>query len=178
MEPYLLYGLMAEFLHPEEVVAATQRSYQAGYRQMDAYTPFPVEGLGEALGRKGTAVPLIVLIGGIIGGLGGYFMQWYAMAIDERVNVGGRPFHSWPAFIPITFELTVLTASLFALVGLFALNRLPQPYHPVFNAPDFHRASQDRFFLCIEAADPTFDLAQTRQFLESLRPEKIVEVPK
>jgi hypothetical protein len=99
------------------------------------------------------------------------------MAIDERVNVGGRPFHSWPAFIPITFELTVLTASLFALVGLFALNRLPQPYHPVFNASDFHRASQDRFFLCIEAADPTFDLAQTRQFLESLRPEKIVEVP-
>jgi len=178
MEAYLLYGLMAEFRHPEEVLAATQRAYQAGYRQMDAYTPFPVEGLGEALGRKGTAVPLIVLVGGIIGGLGGYFMQWYAMVIDQRVNVGGRPFHSWPAFIPITFELTVLSASLFALVGLFALNRLPQPYHSVFNAPDFHRASQDRFFLCIESNDLIFDPGRTRQFLENLRPDRIAEVPK
>jgi hypothetical protein len=178
MEASLLYGLMAEFRQPEEVVAATERAYNAGYRRMDAYTPFPVEGLGEALGRKGTAVPLIVLIGGIVGCLGGYFMQWYAMVIDERVNIGGRPFHSWPSFIPITFELTVLCASLSALVGLFALNRLPQPYHPVFNAPDFYRASQDRFFLCIESDDPTFDLVQTRQFLESLRPDKIVEVAK
>src|SRR5579872_4592523 len=108
MEDYLLHGLMAEFQHPEEALAAVRQAYEAGYRQMDAYTPFPVEGLGEALGRKGTAVPLIVLIGGIVGGLGGYFMQWYAMVIDERVNIGGRPFHSWPAFIPITFELTVL----------------------------------------------------------------------
>jgi hypothetical protein len=178
MEAWLLHGLMAEFRQPEEVLAATERAYQAGYRRMDTYTPFPVEGLGEALGRKGTAVPLIVLIGGIVGGLGGYFMQWYAMVIDERVNIGGRPFHSWPAFIPITFELTVLCASLSALVGLFALNRLPQPYHPVFNVPGFQRASQDRFFLCIEAADPTFDLGKTRRFLESLRPDAIVEVPK
>ena len=178
MEAYLLYGLMAEFREPEALVAATERAHQAGYRQMDGYTPFPVEGLGEALGRHGTAMPLIVLIGGIVGGLSGYFMQWYADVIDYRLNVGGRPFHSWPSFIPITFELTILGASLFALVGLFALNRLPQPYHPVFNAPGFHRASQDRFFLCIETADPAFDLNRTRQFLERLRPEKIVEVPK
>lgn len=178
METRLLYGLMAEFREPAELVAATERAYQSGYRQMEGYTPFPVEGLAEALGRHGTTIPLIVLIGGILGGLGGYFMQWYSMVIDERINVGGRPFHSWPAFIPITFELTVLSASLFALVGLFALNRLPQPYHPVFNAQDFHRASQDRFFLCIEAADPAFDLVRTREFLESLRPEKVVEVRK
>src|ERR1700761_5197288 len=136
-----LYGLMAEFKQPEEVLTAVQRAYEHGYRRMDAYSPFPVEGLAEALGRRGTAVPLIVLIGGIVGGLGGYFMQWYATVVSYKINVGGRPFHSWPAYIPITFELTVLCASLSALVGMLALNRLPQPYHSVFNAPGFDRAS-------------------------------------
>lgn len=173
-----LHGLMAEFEQPEEVLAAVERSYQEGYRRMDAYTPFPVEGLAEALGRRGTAVPLIVLIGGIIGGLGGYFMQWYATVISYKLNIGGRPFHSWPAYIPITFELTVLSAAICALVGMLALNRLPEPYHAVFNAPDFERASQDRFFLCIEAADPKFDLAATRSFIQSLKPVKITEVRK
>lgn len=171
-----LHGLMAEFEQPEEVLAAVQRAYQQGYRRMDAYTPFPVEGLAEALGRHGTCVPLIVLIGGIVGGLGGYFMQWYATAISYKINVGGRPFHSWPAYIPITFELTVLCASVCALVGMLALNRLPEPYHPVFNAPDFDRASQDRFFMCIEAADPKFDQAATRAFIETLKPLKVTEV--
>lgn len=173
-----LHGLMAEFEQPEEVLAAVQRSYHEGYRRMDAYTPFPVEGLAEALGRRGTAVPLIVLIGGIVGGLGGYFMQWYATVISYKLNVGGRPFHSWPAYIPITFELTVLTAAICAVVGMLALNHLPEPYHAVFNAPDFERASQDRFFMCIEAADPKFDLAATRTFIQSLKPVKITEVRK
>jgi hypothetical protein len=173
-----LHGVMAEFEQPEEVLAAVQRAYEQGYRRMDAYTPFPVEGLAEALGRHGTAVPLIVLIGGIVGGLGGYFMQWYATVISYKINVGGRPFHSWPAYIPITFELTVLCASICALVGMLALNRLPEPYHPVFNAPGFDRASQDRFFMCIEAADPKFDLAATRAFIETLKPLKVTEVEK
>lgn len=173
-----LYGLMAEFKEPAEVLAAVKSAYERGYRRMDAYSPFPVEGLAEALGRHWTAVPLIVLIGGVVGGLGGYFLQWYATVISYKINVGGRPFHSWPAYIPITFELTVLIASLSALVGMMALNRLPEPYHPVFNAPHFDRASQDRFFFCIEAADPKFDLAATRRFIESLNPTNVTEVQK
>jgi hypothetical protein len=171
-----LYGLMAEFEHEEEVVAAARRAYEAGYRKMDAYTPFPVEGLAEELGSHGTWVPAIVLTGGIIGGLSGYFMEWYATVIDYPLNIGGRPFHSWPAYIPITFELTVLTASLCALVGMLALNRLPEPYHPVFNAPGFEHATQDRFFLCIESTDPKFDKEAVRNFLESLGPRRISEV--
>ncbi len=173
-----LHGLMAEFEQPEELLAAVQRAYHEGYRRMDAYSPFPVEGLAEAMGRSGTVVPLIVLIGGIVGGLSGYFMQWYATVISYKLNVGGRPFHSWPAYIPITFELTVLSAALCAVVGMLALNRLPEPYHPVFNAPGFERASQDRFFLCLEAVDPKFDLANTRIFLQSLKPVKVTEVQK
>lgn len=171
-----LYGLMAEFEQPEQLLEATRRAYDAGYRKMDAYSPFPVEGLAEALGRKHTAIPLLVLAGGILGGTGGYFMQWYATTIHYPLNVGGRPFHSWPAYIPITFELTVLTAALFALVGMLALNRLPQPHHSVFNEPGFWRASQDRFFLAVKAADPLFDAARTRAFLEGLRPVKVMEV--
>ncbi len=171
------YGLMAEFLHPEEVVAAAYRTRREGYCRLDAYTPFPVEGLSEALELPRNPIPLIVLIGGIVGGLGGYFMQWFAMAVHYPLNVGGRPLNSWPAFIPITFELTVLIASLSALIGMFALNRLPEPYHPVFNAPNFARATQDRFFLCIQSTDPKFDLTRTKSFLESLAPQTITEVP-
>ncbi|MDB6021407.1 MAG: hypothetical protein JWQ04_1264 [Pedosphaera sp.] len=171
-----LYGLMAEFERPEEVVAAARRAYQEGYRRMDAYTPFPVEGLAEELGSPGSLVPAIVLTGGIVGGLSGYFMQWFATVIDYPLNVGGRPLHSWPAYIPITFELTVLTASLCALVGMLALNRLPEPYHPVFNAPGFEHATQDRFFLCIEAMDPKFKEQEVRKFLEGLKPRRIMEV--
>jgi hypothetical protein len=171
-----LYGLMAEFEEQDEILAAARLAYERGYRRMDAYSPFPIEGLAEALGRGPTRVPLIVLLGGICGGLGGYFMQWYAMAVDFPLNIGGRPFNSWPAYVPITFELTVLAGAVCALVGMLALNRLPEPYHPVFNLPAFARASSDRFFLCIEAADPGFDPAGTRQFLESLRPQSVQEV--
>lgn len=171
-----LFGLMAEFEDHEHIIAAAQRTHDEGYRKIEAYSPFPVEGLAEALGHKRTAIPLIVLIGGICGGLGGYFMEWYAMAVDYPINIGGRPFNSWPAFIPITFELTILAAAIAAIVGMLALNRLPQPNHPVFNVDEFARASTDRFFLCIESDDPKFDVQATRRFLESLEPLMVKEV--
>jgi hypothetical protein len=171
-----LYGLVAEFDNPEALLAAARDAYAAGYRRMDGYSPFAVEGLPEAIGFRHTWVPLIVLIGGVIGGVGGFFMQWYAAVISYPVNVGGRPLNSWPAFIPITFELTVLLAAFAAVFGMLILNGLPRPYHPVFNAPHFELASVNRFFLCIEAADPQFDRIGTWQFLESLGPDNVAEV--
>jgi hypothetical protein len=171
-----LYGLMAVFVEHTQVLEAARAAYENGYRRMDAFTPFPIEGLAEALGRSQSRLPLFVLSGGIVGGISGYVMQWYAMVGDYPMNIGGRPFHSWPAFIPIAFELTVLGAALSALIGMLALNRLPRLHHPVFGAPGFERASVDRFILCIEASDPQFDATQTRRFLERLRPESIKEV--
>jgi hypothetical protein len=173
-----IYGLMAEFSNNERILTAARSAYEHGFRKMDAFTPFPVDGLSEMLGQKKSFVPLIVLICGITGGLGGYFMEWYAMAVSYPINVGGRPLNSWPMFIPITFELTILSGALAAIVGMLALNKLPEPHHPVFNAPDFDRASTDKFFLCIEVGDPKFDLAATRRFLETLDPENISEVAK
>ncbi|HEV2210337.1 MAG TPA: DUF3341 domain-containing protein [Verrucomicrobiae bacterium] len=172
----ILYGLMAEFEDHEQLLEATKRAYMQGYREMDAYAPFPVEGLAEALGREGSLVPLITLVGGMAGGLGGYFMEWYSMARLYPLNVGGRPHNSWPNFIPVTFELTVLIASLSALTAMLVLNRLPQPHHPVFNVPEFRRASIDRFFLSIETEDPAFERGPTWKFLESLKPLKVTEV--
>lgn len=173
-----LHGILAEFASPEQVLAAARRAYQAGYRKMDAYTPYAVDGLAEALGFSRTRVPLIVLIGGIIGGLTAYGMQWYSAAADYPLNVGGRPLHSWPAFIPITFELTVLFAAIAGLIGMLWLNGLPKPYHPVFNAPQFKLASQTRFFLCIEADDPRFDADEVQKFLRRQSAISIVEVEK
>lgn len=172
-----LYGLMAEFENPTELVAATRRAYQEGYRKMDAYTPIPVEELAEALGFRHTRLPLVVLVGGILGGLLGYGLQYWVSAVAYPLNVGGRPLNSWPSFIPVTFEMTVLFAAAFAVLGMLALNGLPMPHHPVFNAPRFVMASRDRFFLCIEATDPRFDRAATRAFLETLHPRDIAEVP-
>lgn len=171
-----IYGLMAEFENPQDLVNAARRARAEGYRKMDAYTPFPVEGLADALELGSTRVPLIVLIGGLIGALLGYFMQYYLMAVDYPVNVGGRPYHSWPSFIPVTFEMTVLVAGLSAVLGMLALNGLPMPYHPVFNVPRFALATRDRFFLCIEATDPLFDREDTRRFLERLLPRVVSEV--
>ena len=171
-----LYGLMAEFDSSADLLDAAQRAYEEGYRRMDAYTPFPVHGLPEALGFHRTRLPLLVLLGGIAGCIGGYSLQYWIAAIDYPLNVGGRPLNSWPAFIPVTFELTVLVAALAAVLGMLALNRLPMPYHPVFNVPEFELASRNRFFLCIEAVDPKFDRGETKHFLESLKPRGVFEV--
>jgi hypothetical protein len=171
-----IYGMMAEFTTPEAVLEAAQAAYEEGYRRMDAYTPYPVEGLAEAIGFTRNRMPLIVLIGGLLGGLGAYFMMWYSATIHYPLNVGGRPLHSWPAFIPVTFELTVLGASLAAVLGMLGLNGLPMPHHPVFNVPDFALASRNRFFLCIQSDDPKFDPAQARQFLEGLGPKAVSPV--
>jgi len=174
-----LYGLMAEFEEPEELLAAAERAYRAGYRKMDAYTPLPIEGLAEAIGFHRTWVSPLVLLGGLTGCMGGFGLLYWITTIAYAHNVGGRPFNSWPAYIPVTFECTVLLAALTAVIGMFALNGLPQPYHPVFNNPAFaERASRDRFFLCIEAADPMFDRTQTAAFLETLHPEQVAEVEK
>lgn len=171
-----IYGLMAEFESPQDLLGATKSAYQAGYRQMDAYSPFPVEGLAEALGMHHTRLSAIVLVGGLIGGLGGFFMQYYASVIDYPLNVGGKPLFSWPAFIPVTFELTILGAAVAAILGLFALSGLPMPYHPVFNVDRFEQASRNRFFLCIESVDPKFELEVTRAFLQALNPTDVSEV--
>src|SRR5216110_2172860 len=163
-----IYGLMAECEHPQSLVSATGRAHREGYRCMDAYSPFPIEELHEALGGHHTRLPLIVLIGGLLGCLGGYALQYWVSAIAYPINVGGRPYHSWPAFIPVTFECTILAAALAAVLGMVALNGLPMPYHPVFNVPRFALASRDRFFLCIEATDPLFDREETKSFLRGL----------
>jgi hypothetical protein len=176
-QPAAIYGMMAEFGEPDEFLAAIRRTRAAGYRQMDAYSPNPLDGLSEAMGLNATPVPLIVLIGGISGALTGYFLQYYAAALDYPINVGGRPLNSWVSFIPITFELMVLGAALFALLfGIMAMNGLPCPYHPVFNVPEFARASRDRFFICIEAQDAQFDPEDTRRFLEGLDPLGVYDV--
>ena len=163
-----IYGLMAEFDSPEALLEAAHRVFAAGFRKIDAYSPFPVDGLAEAIGFHNTKEPLIVLIGGIIGCLGGFYLQYWVAAIDYPINIGGRPFNSWPSFIPVTFELTILIASLFAFFGVLALNRLPMPYHPVFNVERFELASRNRFFLCIEAVDSKFELERTRRFLDEI----------
>jgi len=171
-----VYGLMAEFEYPNTLVAAAAQAREAGYRRMDAYSPFPIEELHEALGSHHSRLPLIVLIGGVVGCLGGFLLQYWASAIAYPINVGGRPFNSWPAFIPVTFECTILGAALSAVLGMLALNGLPMPYHPVFNVPRFALASRNRFFLCIEARDRKFDLEKTRAFLESLSPREVSTV--
>lgn len=171
-----LHGLLAEFDAPEDLVAAAERAYTDGYRRLDAYSPFPVHGLAEATGFHTNRLPLLVLIGGIVGAGAGFLSQYWAAVIDYPLNVGGRPLNSWPAFIPITFEVTILVAALTAVLGMLALNGLPQPYHPVFNAPRFELATRDRFFLCIEATDPRFDLDATRKFLEDVGAREVTEV--
>jgi hypothetical protein len=172
-----VYGVMAEFETPQQVLEATRRARAAGYTRMDAYTPYSVEGLADELGLARNRVPFVVLVSGLVGAAAGFFMQYWTMAVDYPFNVGGRPLNSWPVFIPITFEVMVLVASFAALLGMFFLNGLPQPHHPVFNVPRFVRASQDRFFLCIEATDPKFDREGTKQFLAGLNPFEVAEVP-
>jgi hypothetical protein len=177
MRPVSNYGLMAEFDSPSALVAAAHRTHEAGYRKIDAYSPFPIEELAEAIGFHHNRVPLVVLIGGLIGGLSGYLMQYWIATIAYPVNVGGRPLHSWPSFIIVTFEMTILFAGIAAVFGMLALNGLPQPYHPVFNVPRFAFSSKDRFFLIVFASDPKYRADETRRFLEGLEPRSISEVP-
>jgi hypothetical protein len=171
-----IFGMMVSFDNPDALIEAAGAARKAGYRSIDAYSPYPVEGLSEALELRTTRLPLVVLAGGLLGAAGAYFMQYYASVIDYPLNVGGRPLHSWPAFIPITFELTILVAAVFAVLGMLALNGLPEPYHPVFNVPEFELASRSHFFLTIESDDPQFDMNETRQFLESLGGESVSEI--
>jgi hypothetical protein len=171
-----LYGLMAEFDDPVRLLDATRRAREAGYRAMDAYSPFPIEGLHEALGAPRTILPLVVLLGGLFGGAGGYALQYWVSAIAYPLNVGGRPLNSWPAFVPPTFECTVLGAALAALLGMLALNGLPCPHHAVFNVERFALATRNRFFLCIEARDLRFDADATREFLQTLEPREVSTV--
>jgi hypothetical protein len=171
-----LYGLMAEFDDVNSLTEAAKRTYAEGYRKMDAYSPFPVEPVWEAMHVHDRPVSFFVLCGGIVGMLGGFGLCYWVSTVAYPLNVGGRPFNSWPSFIPVTFELTILIASFAAVISMLALNGLPMPYHPVFNVPAFARASQDKFFLAIEAADPKFDRKRTFEFLKSLGPREINEV--
>jgi hypothetical protein len=172
-----VYGLMAEFDSAQELVAAANKAYAEGYKKMDAYSPSPVEGLAEAIGFHKNRVSLVVLIGGLIGLISAYSLQYWVATITYPTNVGGRPYHSWPSFIIVTFELTILFGGLSAVIGMLALNGLPLPYHPVFNVPEFAKASDNKFFLVVESSDPNYDAARTRNFLSGLRPRMITEVP-
>lgn len=172
--PY--YGLMAEFDSTQALLDAAHKVREAGYTRTDAYSPMPIHGVAEALGMKERKVAPFVLAGGITGALAGYSLQYVTSVILYPMNIGGRPFHSWVSFIPPTFEVTILFASFAAVLSMLALNGLPQPYHPVFNAKRFSLASQTSFFLAIEAADPRFDAEQTRAFLASLNPREVVPV--
>jgi len=171
-----IYGLMAEFDDPSSLVAAVRRTREAGYRKMDAYSPFPIEELSEAMGHSYDSLPLLVLAGGVLGGAGGFFLQYYASVVDYPLNIGGRPPFSWPSFIPVTFEMTILVAAFAAVLGMLGLNGLPMPYHPVFNVERFALASRNRFFLCIESSDPLFEKRATGEFLENLEPRGVSEV--
>lgn len=171
-----IYGVMAEFDNPSSLVAAARAAREKGYRKLDAYTPFPIEELSEALHLHKNKLPLIVLLGGITGGGLGYLLQYYVTVWYFPINIAGRPLHSWPSYIVITFEMTILFAALACVLGLLALCGLPMPYHPTFNVPRFAMASNNRFFLCIEASDPLFDASGTSSFLESLEAKEVSEV--
>jgi len=172
-----IYGLVAEFATPTDLVKACKAAYAEGYREMDAYSPFPIEEASEAIGFHKSAVPLITLIGGILGGTSGFALQYWINVIAYPLNIGGKPYDSWPAFIVPTFEMTILFAGLVGMFGMFALNGLPHPYHPLFNVERFSNVTRNKFFLCVEATDPKFDIVGTRQFMGRLNPLSISEVP-
>jgi len=171
-----IWGMLAEFETPDDLLQAARRATEVGYRRMDAYTPFPIHGLSDAMGFRPTKLPLLVLAGGLIGCASALGMMWFSATIHYPINVAGKPFASWPMFVPITFELTVLCASLFAVFGMLGMNGLPMPYHPIFNAPRFAFASRDRFFLCIESRDPRYQEDDVRAFLGGLNAKEVLAV--
>jgi hypothetical protein len=174
--PPAVYGLMAEFEDPKSLVTAAKRTYAAGYRKIDTFSPYPIEEAWEAIGHHDRRLSFIVLAGGVTGLLSGVGLQWWVHSIAYPINIGGKPLFSWPQFVPVTFELTILLAALSAVIGMIVLNGLPQPYHPVFNVPSFARASRDRFFLVVESEDPKFDRQATADFLKGLNPTEVNEV--
>lgn len=174
--PPATYGLLAEFDSPTALVSAAKRAYEAGYRRMDTFSPYPVEEAWEAIGHHDRRLSLIVLGGGITGLLTGLGLQEWVHQVAYPINIAGKPLNSWPQFVPVIFELTILFAALSAVIGMIVLNGLPQPYHPVFNVPRFEHASRDKFFLVIESTDPKFDRAKTLDFLKTLDASEINEV--
>jgi hypothetical protein len=171
-----VWGVLGEFETPEELLRAARRAREAGYRRMDAYTPFPIRGLSDAMAFRPTKLPLVVLAGGLVGCATALLMMWFSATIHYPINVAGKPLASWPMFVPITFELTVLFAAFSAVFGMLGMNGLPMPYHPIFNAPRFAFASRDRFFLCIESRDPKFDESALRKFFETLGAKEVTAV--
>ena len=171
-----LYGIMAQFDNPTDLVNAARTVYESGYRRINGYSPYPIEELSEAIGFTHTSLPLIVFIGGVIGGVSGFLMQYWIEVVNYPLIVGGKPYNSWPAFIPITFECTVLFAAFSAVLGMLVLNKLPQPYHPVFNAPNFALATRDRFFLAVEANDPKFKHDEVVELLKGLGAIDITDI--
>jgi hypothetical protein len=172
-----IYGVVAEFAHLDSLIEAVKATRAAGYTRFEAYTPFPSEDLTHAIGYRGSPLPLLIFLGGLLGGIAGYALQYYCSVIQYPLNVGGRPLHSWPAFIPVTFECTILGAALTAIFGMLALNGLPAPYHPLFHMPRFSHASRDLFFLCLQARDPLFETERAKEFLRTLEPSDVQEVP-
>jgi hypothetical protein len=161
------YGMLAQFADADALIAAAKATHAAGYRAAEAYSPYPLPEAVHALGRKRSGVPLVMLLGGLVGGTGGFFLAWWISVVDYPFNVGGRPLNSWPLFIPVTFEMTILTSALVGLLGMLLLNGLPRFHHPLFASPLFARATTDGFYLCVEATDPKFDETETREFLAS-----------
>jgi hypothetical protein len=170
------WALMAEFASPEALLAAARRVHGAGYRQVEAYSPFPIEGLAEVLGYERTPVPFWTFLGALAGGAGGYYLQWYSAVVEYPVNIAGRPLHSWPMFVPVSFELAVLGGAFAAVIAMLVACRLPSLRHPLFASPDFDLASRNRFFLCLRSEDPAFEAEQARALLQELQPIACVEV--
>ena len=172
----LIHGVMAEYSEPEALIEGIQKIRGLGYKQMEAYTPFPVEGLTEALGKPKTKIQWAILCGAICGGTGAFAFQCWTLMSAYPLNLGGRPAFSWPAFMPVTFELTVLSAAFTAVIGMLVLNGLPQPYHPVFNVKEFDAASKDKFFLCVESKDPKFNVENLKAAFKNAGAEAVYEV--
>jgi len=171
------FGLLAEFADADALVAAAARVHGEGYRRFECYSPLPVEGLADAIGFRRSGLPFVVLVGGVVGCLSGIALQYWTTVIAYPLNIGGRPVFSWPSFVPVVFEMTVLFAALSAVLGMLAMNGLPRPHHPLFAIPSFDRATQDKFFLCILSVDSQYHPQTTRQFLERLGPVEVIDVP-